>query len=559
MKLLFEIYKNFKLIFRNWSSLILVVLAPLFLILLAGYSFSGDQLHDINIGIHSEGDADLSALSESVDFGSVLFYGSTGQCISDMIDEEAHICLDIRGDIQPKEGSIPSGEVTFYYDNTRKRISLLLMTELKDYFGLTAEQISLMSTQEMISKLQELLSFLNERIDDVDSIRNESQQIMSDLQERKAKLISIRDEFEPRYLAVKRAQAEFNQSRNSLENVSEEMMMSIREIRDLIAEAEENISGPLSGPTSAGFAGLLDSEIAGLEESMNSTVRQADNMSRSLDRTVAELDRINLLLNKEINMTDEYITLINRSTIRIDELSAEAKGRIEEASEIDPSLAGKIANPITQQFKALLPDVRDVQLAFPILFSTVIVFISMLFSNIITSLEINNDAYTRNILAPVDDLLYTSGLVITNFIVVSFQVCVLLAVAQLNFGIEVTSHLAEIIPVSAVLILIFVFTGMIIAYMSHTIQASILSSTFLALAFFLFSDALNALEAMPELAAEIAVFNPIVIVNSILRKVLFFDIRLPGIQEGLGMLVVYLAAAALVLVTVSKIKNRQRL
>ena len=557
MRLLFEIYKNLKLIFRNWSSLLLIVLAPFLLILLAGYSFSGEQLHDIKIGVHAQEDLDLGDLAKSVSgFGEVFRYESADRCIRDMIDEKVHICLDIKGSLSVKGGEIPSGEVVFYYDNTRKRISLLLMSEIKDYFGLTAEQISLISTQEIISSMQNLLVFLNERIDDVDSVKNESEKIMSDLEVRKQRLIVLRDDFEPRYLVVKSVQADFNSNKRALDNQSESLLESLEGLRDIIAEIDQNISNT----TGLDLALLdLEGQIAGLESSANTTVEQVNNISDSLNLAVAELDEIDLILNQEINMTDEYILLINNSVQRIDNISSEAKSKMSGLSEINPSLAGRIAKPITQSFKALVGEVKDIQLAFPILLSTVIIFISMIFSNIITSLEINNKAYTRNILAPVNDITYTAGLAVTNFLVVSFQVAVLLAVAQLNFGIEVTSHLGEIIPISVVLILIFVFIGMVLAYMSKTIQTSILSSTFLALAFFLFSDALNALEAMPQLASKIAVFNPVVIVNSMLRKVLFFDISISGLQAQAGLLIIYMAAAALLLVIVSKIKNKQRL
>ena len=45
------IQKNIKLVFRSYSSLLLLVLGPLLLILLVGFAFGGSALHDINIGI----------------------------------------------------------------------------------------------------------------------------------------------------------------------------------------------------------------------------------------------------------------------------------------------------------------------------------------------------------------------------------------------------------------------------------------------------------------------------------------------------------------------------
>ena len=46
--------KNLLLVFRSWSSLFLLVLGPLILILLVGYAFSGEGLHDIKIGYYAQ-------------------------------------------------------------------------------------------------------------------------------------------------------------------------------------------------------------------------------------------------------------------------------------------------------------------------------------------------------------------------------------------------------------------------------------------------------------------------------------------------------------------------
>ena len=108
------------------------------------------------------------------------------------------------------------------------------------------------------------------------------------------------------------------------------------------------------------------------------------------------------------------------------------------------------------------------------------------------------------------------------------------------------------------LVMIFVFLGMIFAYISNTTQSSILLTTFVALAFFLFSNAVTALEAMPPLAASIAKYNPTVIATSLFRRILLFHIPLELMFKDFLILCIYAAALFFVLFVVSKSKNKKR-
>jgi ABC-type multidrug transport system permease subunit len=225
---------------------------------------------------------------------------------------------------------------------------------------------------------------------------------------------------------------------------------------------------------------------------------------------------------------------------------------------LDPALAAKIVKPITQQFIELISGIKNEQLAFPTLLSAIVIFISLLFSNVVTLLEIHNKAYLRNIIAPVDDLIFTAGLALTNFIVVAFQIIVLFLVAQFVFRLDVFGNISALLAITALLAAIFIFAGMTIAYLSKTNQSSILMTTFVALAFFLFSNAINSLEAMPKLAATIAQFNPVVIANSALKKILIYNLPISFSIPETTMLLLYTAVALTALVIISKIKNKQR-
>jgi ABC-type multidrug transport system permease subunit len=562
-KLFFEVCKNFKLIFRNWSSLILIILAPLLLILLIGYSFSGEELHGIKIGVVTSGYVDLTDFKSNVSgFGEIVTYNKLSYCILQMSMQKIHICMEMKGNLSAAAGEIPSGEINIYYDNTRKRTSLLLISQLKDYFGLTSEKIALISTEQIFSNIQDILVFLGERIGDIDKTRAEAETIRQDLTERRDKLVQVRGEFEPRYEYVKSLQQDFNEQTESFDNKTDSLIESAENAKNL---AQAIMMLNLVPENSTEFSALnstiinLENDIDDIRKTKNSADSRLEKIKESVDSIIAELDMINQSLNEEITSTDNYIALINQSIERMDEIAQEAKAKTAALSAVEPSLASKISKPITQSFTAVVKNARDVQLAFPILLSTVIIFISIIFSNIITSLELNNKAYIRNMLAPVSDLLYTAGMALTNFIIIIVQVAVLLIVTQTRFAVDVFSHLGPMVLIVIVITLLFVFIGMLLAYLSKNIQTSILMSTFVALAFFLFSDTINALESMPALASRIAAYNPVVVINTMLRRIIFFNAALSDMQLELILLIAYAVLAMILLVIVSKIKNRQRL
>ena len=187
--------------------------------------------------------------------------------------------------------------------------------------------------------------------------------------------------------------------------------------------------------------------------------------------------------------------------------------------------------------------------------SIIIIFISILFADIVTLSEINSKAFYRNLIAPVKKLLFSSGLMLTNILVVLFQVSILLCVGYFNFNINVFNHFGLLLIIVLALVVLYTCLGMIFAFLIRNEQSSILTTTFVALAFFLFSNQVTPLETMPELAALIASKNPHVLASAAFRKLLIFGV--PAIKNELLWLLCYLVISLVLVVylTKKKIKN----
>jgi ABC-type polysaccharide/polyol phosphate export permease len=98
---------------------------------------------------------------------------------------------------------------------------------------------------------------------------------------------------------------------------------------------------------------------------------------------------------------------------------------------------------------------------------------------------------------------------------------------------------------------------MAIAYFIKKQQTSILLSTFVALALFLFSDVIFPPEVMPKLAAFLAELNPMVVGERMIRKVIYHKISL-GIQMSDIWILIGFVAFAVILVIIAARKNKRR-
>ncbi len=556
MKLIFnELVKNLRLIVRNWGSLALLIIAPLVLILLVGYAFSGSGLHDIRVGVVADNSLDTKDFAQNVSgFAKIVNYPTLDPCINAMKKGSIHVCLEIHGQLDGAQG-VPSGDITFYYDNTRKKTSLLVLNSVREYFGITSERISLISTQRVIDSMQELLLYVSDGVKDLAVVEEQAAIVRADLVVREQKLVDFQGKFEPQYKHIKELQGVIHNTSALSIDQTQESIIILENVRNVLLEAGNGTNETAFNKSLS----LLDAQLLILRKDKDQQSSTLATLTAALDQMVAELDMFNALLYDEIMRTRDSIELLDKSVLQIKQTREEAEKKLGGLGDVDSGLANRLVNPISQQFEELLPGVKEIQLAFPSLLVMVIIFISLLFSTVLTMLELHNRAYTRNILAPVHYLLYAGGLLLTTSLLILLQIGVLLLVAQFVFTLPIASHFIAVGFISILLMVLFSLLGMIIAYQIDTIQTATLLSIFVALGYFLLSDALNALEAMPVFAAAIAQFNPLVLATNALRKVLFFDLPLGAYVGELAMLGLYLVVAVAVLLVIAKKRNQKRL
>ena len=134
---------------------------------------------------------------------------------------------------------------------------------------------------------------------------------------------------------------------------------------------------------------------------------------------------------------------------------------------------------------------------------------------------------------------------------VLFQILILIAVGQYSFHIDVFSRIGLVLGTVFLLSLFFICLGMIIAILIKNQQTSILTTTFLVLGFFLFSNSIAPLESMPPPATVIAGFNPFTISSIMFTKILIFNVSLNYLMNEILILGGYVIILIMLLSLVS--------
>jgi ABC-type multidrug transport system permease subunit len=225
---------------------------------------------------------------------------------------------------------------------------------------------------------------------------------------------------------------------------------------------------------------------------------------------------------------------------------------------LDKDLGEKIINPITYNYETILKDSKNIQISFPFLCVMIIMFISMLFSNISTLIEINDKSYLRNIIAPVRNRTYFFGMFITSSLIVFFQIMILFFVAQLKFGVNVINVFPKLMFITYMLISVFILIGMCFAYISKSIQSSILITTFFALILFIFANTIAPLETMPTIAENIAEYNPLIIGEFLMKSVQLFNMPITFLLKDISILIIYIIILMSLTLYLSKKKSESR-
>ncbi|MFH1440409.1 MAG: ABC transporter permease [Candidatus Woesearchaeota archaeon] len=572
--LLTIILKNLKLVLRNPTSLLMLILGPLILIMLIGFAFGSDDVHDISMGYISSNPANTHQVTDALSSdrsNDITIYQeySLDDCLLRLKLDTTQVCALFSDDFIAAEQQV-SGKITFYYDNSRYNLVSYLKEYITSKIAITSEQITLEAAANILGDIQTAVRFMENTRFKIDEFMNNIYNMKIDLENTKYELIEIRDDIEPLYQDALILQKNYDSNAQDINS----SLYLLNEKKQDVKSAIMTLNSTIDIVKSNLKTSILSNDIISLIEY---TVSQLDILQKELDNLIVLMDKYNAQLNQAnnefaskiystVSLLEKTLNFINLSIIRIDNniillnetydelqsIKQKLDDNIAKFSELDPSKAQSLVKPITSRFEGILGDISKINLVFPIVLVFMIMFISILLSNITVLNEIHSQSYFRNFLVPVKNSMFVLGLFITNLIVVLFQIFVLLVIANIKFNVDLTTGLPSLIAVIFLVSSTFILIGMSIGYFIRKKETSILASTFIALAIFLFSDMIFPAEAMPKFAGFLAKLNPLVLGETMIRKIIYHGIMLDYQISDLSILIIYVIVMAIIVLIAAK-------
>lgn len=587
IRLLSLIQKNSIILLRNWTSLLVLVLGPVILILLIGMVFSGVGIRNIEVGVNVDEQHIFSEIFEPAKQFIHLESFEHDTCIEALHRSEIMLCVHVQDADNPMQS-----QITILYDNSQTVMSGIIVNYMKEYFGLTSEDMAIESAQVLLRNVEQVYEFAQDahdaigvQIGQIGQFIDSLEQFIGELEQASHSFAQFRLElsrFERRVnqmtdqttqgasqaqYDIKTIRADINQRNQQLINIEKSFDEYITHMSELdkgffenrneiivFMDSSEDLSDQARNTlyTIMQLEGLVNiTQLESLRADLSDVRRQLEQSDRMLSEyeqqslSVAEQlpaiqhefrllasqsNQLAQFFNTTITFGRNSLEVFETNKLFMEKLQKELVERTQNLENIRVDQAGTFINPLMALFEPIIPRSPQIYLLFPIVLPIIIIFISMLFSNIIVLEEMHSSAQIRNFIMPIKDTMLILGFWLTAFGIIWVQVCMIMMYAHFKLDIPILEQLIPVVVVSSLLIGLFVLLGMIIALISATKENSILITTFVSVGCFFFSNTLVPIQTMQPIISILVSLNPAVIAATIYRRTLFFGL---GLRESL--------------------------
>jgi len=501
--LLFAIIKkNIKIIIRSKGSSLIVLLGPLLIIALVGAAYNTSNIYDIRIGAYS---SSYSELAETIlnDLGSkqfsVIKIDSQEECISSLKSAEIHVCVIIPPNLET--GSAEA--INFHVDQSRVNLVWIIIDAISSKVSSKKTELSLQLTSSILNAITNSLAKIRENENTLNNLKSTNTEVSSSVTDAYSELSKI-----------------------DLDLVGAIDLGKISQKLDEIVQVN-NLSASTFAPVKA-----VISKIKNNTESVSTSLQGSITTSLSkLDDTSSTLEVSSVSISNMISTINAIQTEIESATGR----SAES-----------------IVTPIKTQITPIVAEKTHLSFLFPTLIVLVVMLMALILSSSLIIKEKTSAALFRNYIAPVKNTIFILGHFLTNFIILALQLAVVLIVASIFFKGALLEVLPNVLISLIPIITVFILIGMLIGYMFRTEETTMLATISAASILLFFSSTILPLETLPLSLKNIAEFNPFVLSESILKKIMLFKTDIAHVAEPILTLGVYVVLFALLVYLAQK-------
>lgn len=396
-------------------------------------------------------------------------------------------------------------------------------------------------TQKIISGFKEngfLVKDYSSKIDCMNAVKTNEVQICSFFSKDASKN-SSRDsvEFYVDYSKINLADALVNNVENTVHNESVTTgKFFVQDLINLIDSAKTNL--PKSKTEFESVSSQIyqnSNSIRGITVPVSqfdtaiNYIKSAKSSSNSSDVTSSLDDALNIL--STIKSSNQQISsVIKNLHSSQDGISQEINSGIANLTQVISNIqsqnitsAENIISPIKTSVKPLNSNTNSRNYLIPILIALIALFGSILLSSTFVLKEKKTLAHFRNFMTPTKEMVFIFAIFLTCLAILVFQFLLVFLGMRYIIGMQIPITL-ELVVALFLALSAFIFIGTFIGYAFRSEESVIFASMTAASAFLFFSNIILPLESLSGGLIGWSFLNPLILLDSSLKKVLLFNL-----------------------------------
>lgn len=556
-KLLHLVLKDLKILLRSKSSSLIVIIGPLLVIFLLGIAFNNSSSYTINIGTYSE---QYSNLSESLisklsmnDF-NVEKLQTKDDCIEGIKNSQYHACIEFPKDLKVDQNI--EQEINFYVDPSKINLVYIIINTFSSKVSEKSDELSLNMTNVLLDKIQYTRQTIFEKNPLFAKITEKSNTVNTTSLGISSKLSKLDLTMNVNDFNIARIENQAKATTDSLTTLKNNASTVISSARANITTLKSAVSSSNAsssqksslGTDLDGITAILTTVESMINTSVSTNAKNAQDTQEMLLSVNVKLSKIETNLkaaasartdvSKDVESIQSSIALAQAN---LKDLKAAIDGIDKSMGAIEVKDANKIINPVKTKIVPLTEDkTTRLNYLFPSLVIIVIMFISIILSTTIVQMEKSSQAYFRNFITPVSNIIFILGYYFSNMIIVSSQVILIMITSLLYFESTVKSSWSLVILLLFITASLFTFLGVLIGKLFNSEETATIAAISVSSILLFVSDLILPIESMPKAIIEIVQFSPFVVAQKTLRELTFYSSSYPLIQDSIMILGIYL-------------------
>jgi len=502
-KILAIIGKNFKLLTRTKSSALIIILGPLLLIMLIGAAFNTANVYGVRIGTYSPS---YNTLSNSLidELGKKKFtvekIESQQACEEGVKRGIVHVCAVFPADVSLKDG----GDIVFYVDNSRMNLVYMVLDALNTVIGTKTKEISTQLTKSILDTVDNIDKEVTDKNSLVQSLSVDNEDMNNRLNTLVKQLQDVNLEFTPDL-----------QGLDTFEEIAETNATGTEEVKTAVE--------------------LIKKELQNIDAQFKELVAVRD-------QAVLTSGNIKTTLRSDLS----YLNTIDKS---IKNINTEVK-------KIKTTNVGRIVSPLSTKIETVVSEKIQLNYVFPTLMILIVMFVSLMLASTLEIKEKIGKVYLKNYITPTSYLTFLFSNFVTNMIVIFLQLAVIFGVAFYFFKEYLIATIGGMMLVLVLITTVFILLGMVIGSIFKSEETGTIATISLGFIFLFFSSSILPIETLPALIRKIASFNPFFMGETLLNKILLFNVPVSLFTQTLYILGGYILSLMILLIVVKKLTKR---